>query len=251
METFFSLSVAFDDSDAARRSAVSAGSTKGVRLHLRGVAGPAQLLSLQAERGRRRRQGEVARLVDALAAGAAVQAELQVLGIIVGLSQLLRDPHSQRQVAPQLANDYSHADIASVQLHVAPGAAFRDPKSPDLPGRAVSAEGGVDGVSAAHRLNLIFLEMENPCTNMNRLMLRCENDFFDLRLATLYAATVQPNKSRKRTSSRLKVSINQQCRFVSAINLKCNKPKSTQTRTMKQLHPTSSPIILPRQPGST
>lgn len=39
----------------------------------------------------------------------------------------------------------------------------------------------------------------------------------------------KPIKVEKRTSSGLKVLINRQCRFVSAINQKCNKPKSAQT----------------------
>ncbi|CAG5922692.1 unnamed protein product [Menidia menidia] len=113
-------------------------------------AGPAQLLQLQAERRGGEGQREVPRLVDALAAGAAVQAELQVLGGVVGLRQVFGDPHRQRQVAAQLANDHSHADVAGVQLHVVPGAALRYPQSPHLPGRPVRTYRGVDGVSAAH-----------------------------------------------------------------------------------------------------
>lgn len=83
-----------------------------------------QLLKLQAERRRREGQREVPRLVDALSVGAAVEAELQVLGGVVGLSQLLRDANGKRQVAAQLPDDHPHADVSGVQLHVAARAAL-------------------------------------------------------------------------------------------------------------------------------
>lgn len=122
-----------------------------LRLHQGRVAWSVQLLKLQAERGRREGQRQVARLVDALSAGAAVEAELQVLGGVVGLGQLLRDAHGQRQVAAQLPNDHPHADVSGVELHVVARAALGDPQSPHLPRRAVWPRGDVYGVTAAHR----------------------------------------------------------------------------------------------------
>lgn len=94
------------------------------------------------------------RLVNALSARTAIQTQLQILGGVVGLSELLRDPDRQRQVSTQLANDHSHTDVASVQLHVAAGAPFKDPQSTDFPSRTsrtICVCGKLDGFATAHR----------------------------------------------------------------------------------------------------
>lgn len=119
-------------------------------LCLWGTAGPAWLLKLQPKCRRRRRQWKMSCLVNALSARAAVQTELQILGGVVGLSQLLGDADRQRQVSTQLANNYSYTNVASIQFHVVARAPFRDPQSPDFSSCTVGVSRKLDGVSAAH-----------------------------------------------------------------------------------------------------
>lgn len=116
-------------------------------------------------------------LVNALSARTAIQTELQVLGGIVGLSQLLWDPHCQGQVTAQLSNNDSYTDVASVQLHVAARGAFRDPQSPDLSRCTICTSKCVDGVSAANGAvvkgsrEVVCDSLVNPlvCTTLIRL----------------------------------------------------------------------------------
>lgn len=58
-------------------------------------------------------------VVDALAQGAAIDAQLQVLALLVGHGQVLGHAHGQRQVAPQLPHEDRGPDVAGVHLHVA------------------------------------------------------------------------------------------------------------------------------------
>lgn len=113
-------------------------------------AGLAQLLKLQPKCRRRGRQRKMPRLVNALSARTAIQTQLQILGGVVGLSELLWDPDRQRQVSTQLANDHSHTDVASVQFHVATGAPFKDPQSPDFDSRTIRVSRKLDGFATAH-----------------------------------------------------------------------------------------------------
>uniref|UniRef100_A0A3Q2Z1T8 Uncharacterized protein n=1 Tax=Hippocampus comes TaxID=109280 RepID=A0A3Q2Z1T8_HIPCM len=101
-----------------------------------------------------RRKGEVAALVDALDSGAAVQTQLQVLGGIVSLSQLLGDSHRQGQIATELSDDNRDADVARVQLHV----------GPHFAGGAVVRHGLVDPLVGAA---LIGLEDNSYCKGIS------------------------------------------------------------------------------------
>lgn len=58
-------------------------------------------------------------VVDALAQGAAVDTQLQVLTFLVGHSQVLRHADGERQVATQLPHEDSGPYVAGVHLHVA------------------------------------------------------------------------------------------------------------------------------------
>uniref|UniRef100_A0A8C9TAI6 Uncharacterized protein n=1 Tax=Scleropages formosus TaxID=113540 RepID=A0A8C9TAI6_SCLFO len=82
---------------------------------------------------------QVAVPVDALRRRAAVNAELQVLRLVVGHGQLLGDAHGQRQVASQLAHDDGDADVAGVDLDVPPRRLLGHPQASRL------------AVAAAHR----------------------------------------------------------------------------------------------------
>uniref|UniRef100_A0A8C3RDZ1 Uncharacterized protein n=1 Tax=Cyanoderma ruficeps TaxID=181631 RepID=A0A8C3RDZ1_9PASS len=64
------------------------------------------------------RQGQVATVINTLAGGAAVDAELQVLALLVGHDQLLGHADGQGQVVPQLADVHRGPDVPGVHLYV-------------------------------------------------------------------------------------------------------------------------------------
>uniref|UniRef100_A0A3B1IK81 Secreted protein n=1 Tax=Astyanax mexicanus TaxID=7994 RepID=A0A3B1IK81_ASTMX len=90
------------------------------------------LLLLEAEH----RQLQPALLVDALRAGAAVHAQLQVLCLVERHSQFLGHAHGQRQVAAQLPHHHSHADVRGVHLYVTAGRFLQHQQTAHLAGAA-------------------------------------------------------------------------------------------------------------------
>lgn len=75
----------------------------------------------------------------------------------------------------------------------------------------------------------IYLEIESSCAHKG---LRCV-DSFEVKHTTLSYLI----KLEKEAARWLKVMINQQCRSANIINLKCNKPKSSQREKIKNLFP--------------
>ncbi|KAG9355082.1 hypothetical protein JZ751_001795 [Albula glossodonta] len=105
--------------------------TRGCRWAVVGVGPWVLLLVLKAGLVLEAQDGQLedAVLVDALSRGATVHAQLKVLRFIVGRRQLLRHADRQRQVAALLPHDDCDADVAGVDLHMAPGQLLHHPQA--------------------------------------------------------------------------------------------------------------------------